>query len=485
MKKESIWLQNREKKQFSKLTKDEKTDVLIIGGGLTGLSLAYFLKDSNLKVTIIEQNEIGRGMTGHTTGKLTYLQDIVYQDITKAYDEDTAYKYYLSQKEAIKLVQKIIKQNKIACDYELVPSILFATTKKEIEKIKKEETFFTNYHIPYEKISKLKIDFPCLYGIKVNDTAVFNPIKYLDALANIVSKANTKIYEHTKAVKIDGTTVITDNHKINAKKIVFASHYPFPIFLGMIPFKSHIENSYIIASAVKENAKFSAITASKPTYSLRYSKMNDIYRLLAGNSHKTSKDQDYKKKYDELLKAHQKFFQEPVSFVWHAHDLMTPDHMPYIGEVTKDIYMATGYNKWGMTNATIAGKIMADLILDKKNRYESLFSFKRKFSLTRMGKITTDIFEEGKVYLKTKMMENSESKHVTIQKINGIKVGIYKENGKEYKVLTKCPHTGCNLIFNAFDKTWDCPCHGSRFDIEGNLINGPSPYSIKIKNEKK
>ena len=175
-------------------------------------------------------------------------------------------------------------------------------------------------------------------------------------------------------------------------------------------------------------------------------------------------------------------FNAEIEYMWSAHDVMTNDSIPYIGKIdNEEIYIATGFNKWGMTNGVLSGKIITDLILNKFNPYISIFSFKRKFSALRILNLVKNDLNTVFTLITTKMFKNHKFyNHVEVVNIDGEPIGIYHHNGKEYKVKNTCPHMKCSLIFNEVEKTWDCPCHGSRFDIKGNAISGPSTYSIKL-----
>ncbi len=485
MKNKSLWKDTVKLKETKSLNQDIETDILIIGGGITGISSAYFLKDK--QVTLIDRGLIGMGVSANTTGKLTFLQDQIYLDIIKAHSEPIAYQYFLAQKEAIKLVVDIIKENNIECNLEENQSIVFTDNEKEILKIKKLESFFNKYNIEFGLITNLPIKFPCKYGIKVNDTYVFNPLKYLNKLKEILIKNKVSIYENTKATTLskenDYYIVETDKNKIKAKKVIVATHYPFFIKPGFIPFKTHISKSYIIASLTDNNPKFNAITNTDPIYSFRYYNDHNIYFLYSSISHPNSRDLNYEENYNKLIENYNQYFNYKINYIWSTHDVITNDYLPYIGMLKPNLYIATGYNKWGMTNGTIAGKILSDLVKDEKNKYEDLFKIKRKNSLKKCSNCLYSNYITSSTLISNKLKSNKPFYHnnVYITTMNGKKVGVYiDEKNDKHIVSNICPHLKCNLIFNNFDKTWDCPCHGSRFDIDGNIIQGPSVYNIKI-----
>lgn len=484
MKNISLW-KDLEKIDKSKntLTSNIETDILIIGGGMSGLSTAIELLEKDQKFIIVEKKQCGLGITANSTGKLTFAQGIVYDKIMKNYDYITAFKYYKSQKDAMKKAYDNIQKYDIDCDYEVVPSYVFTNKDSEINKIKKEQRFYDRAKVKYRTIYSLPNNYPLKYGLEFEDTAMFNPLKYVCGLKKVIEKSANKIYENTTVHEIKKLgnlyEVITDRGSIYAKKVIAACHYPFFIIPGLIPFKTYIDKSYILATKM-ESPKISAITSNKPTISMRNYK--DDYFIFSTNSHSTSNHYNYKKQFDELMLKYGEYFNNEITHIWSNHDIMTNDHIPYIGKVNNEqIYIATGFNKWGMTNGIISGKIITDLILNRYNPYSSIFSFKRKFSILRILNLIMNDLKTGFTLISTKIVKNHKFyDHVEVVNIDGEAIGIYHHNGKEYRVKNTCPHMKCSLIFNEVEKTWDCPCHGSRFDIKGNVITGPSNYSIKL-----
>ena len=479
MKKNTIWLEDINSEKSKSLNKNLDIDVLIIGGGITGLSTAYHLINSNLKVCLVEKNLIGHAVSSRTTGKLTYLQDNIYTKLN-----DKSKKYYESQNDAIKIVENIIKENNIKCDYEKVESYLYTDQDSEIDNIKKEEDMLIKMNVEYKKYDKLPINIDCKYAIGVKDTAVFHPIKYLNELKKIIIKNDINIYENSNVTSIkkeDETYICEVNGNIvKAKKIVVATHYPFFLIPLMIPLRTYIEKSYISASFIDKDEKFSAITISQPIKSIRYHK--DYFIYLTG-THNLCIKCNCKDNFNNLIKDLSELNLKP-NYIWSNHDIMTEDSLPYIGYIDDNLLIGTGYNTWGMTNGSLAGKILSDLILNKKNKYKNLFDPRRNKKIKDMIKYPMNMSYNIKAFTQNKLVKNKSwySNNVKFTKINGKNVAIYiDENKKEHIVYNLCPHLKCSLIFNEVEKIWECPCHGSRFDIDGKCIFGPSKYDITYK----
>lgn len=480
MKKSSIWLEDINYIPNESLNKNIDVDVLIIGGGITGLSIAYHLKDENLKTCLIERNEIGQGVTARTTGKLTYLQETIY---TKLNSEEKAKLYLESQIDAIKIVESIIAKNNIKCDYERILSYLFTEDEKYIHKIEQEKELLEKFGIRTKEVDQLPNNRKIKYGISVDKTAVFHPIKYLIGLKENI-KDKIDIYENTKIIDIDEEDNYyickTDKYIVKAKQIVIATHYPYFLLPFMMPFKCHLEKSYV-AAFEHDNYHFSAINTNQPTISIRYHQDNQkSYQLYLNGSHNLAFKNNDDENFNNLLKD----LKTEPDYIWSNKDLITNDFLPYIGKLKDNMYIATGYNTWGMTNGTIAGKVISDLIINKENKYQNLFDPKRSINVSKIINFSLDVVSNIKSFVGSKIIKNKSwyPDNVQFKQIDGEDVAIYiDENKKEHIVYQKCPHMKCNLLFNVEEKTWDCPCHGSRFDVDGNCIEGPSNYSITYK----
>jgi len=485
MKNYSIWMDGIEKEKYPTLDKDLEVDVLIVGGGITGISTAYHLRKSKLKVCVVDRNEIGFGISAKTTGKLTYLQDLMYTKLSKKHLSNIPNNYLKSQKEAIKLVESIIKKHNIECDYTNQKSYLFASTKEEINKLKHEKELLSYMRVKVEE-EKMPINIDCKYCISVNDTAYFHPLKYIIKLARVCIQDGVEIYENTKITNIDKEKDVyvctSGNNTIKANKVILACHYPFFLFPFFFPLKGRLERSYISASRVLENKNMSGINTTKDTESFRYhsDNLNNYFIYLKG-SHNLANKFNVKENFNKLVDSVYNINIKP-EYIWSNIDIITNDYLPYIGLIQDNLYIGTGYNTWGMTNGSLAGKILSDLVLGKENKYSKLFDPRRDAS--SIGSITEDIFSSAKPFVQNKIIKNKAfySNKVLFAKKDGKNIAIYiDDNGKEHIVYNKCPHLKCSLIFNEVEKTWDCPCHASRFDIDGNVIEGPSCYNISFK----
>lgn len=485
MKEKSIWREGFPKNSCTKLEKDLDVDVLIIGGGMTGISTAYHLRNSNLNVCLVEKNMIGGGVTSRTTGKLTYLQENIYSTLKTYVGKEQAKLYLESQIDAIKMVTNIIKVENIECNLDKVNSYVFSNTSTK--KMNKEKNLLMELGINIKEAMKLPNGEDVEDAFYTEDTYVFHPLKYLYALKDICLNKNISIYENTKIIAMDKEDNIyickTCKNTIKAKHVVLALHYPYFIIPFLMPLKAHLEKSYIEAFKVDKNHYFSAITISKPTISIRYhSDNNKNFQLYLTNSHNLCVKNNEKENFGDLMKAK----SNNPDYIWSNKDIMTMDSLPYIGSLNDDnsLLIGTGYNTWGMTNGSLAGKIISDIILEKENKYIELFNPKRGLNIGKIINFPLILGSNIYSFTKTKLKKQKSwyFSNVKFEERDGKQIAIYvDENNKEHIVYNICPHFKCSLIFNEIEKTWDCPCHGSRFDIDGNCIEGPSNYNITYK----
>ena len=479
----SIWNKKEIITKKEKLKNDIEVDILIIGAGMTGMNLAYFLKDKN--ICVVDANKVGHGVTLNTTAKINYFQERIYSKIKNMTNEESAIKYLKSQRFAIEKLKEIIEKESIDCDLKKVTSYVFASKESEVKPLEKEYEFLKNNNINiYEKELPMKTKSYKSYC--VNDTYIFNPIKYLQGIYNILSK-KISIYENTKIIKVDKVDdyyiCSGTNHQIKAKKIVFASHYPYFLNPFFLPIKSSIEKSYIIVSKVYENKNFTCISSSTPTYSCRYyDDGKNIYQISLGESHNTSFKQNdlyHFNKVKEIFNLKEK----DIVYKYSNVDIITIDHMPYIGKIKDNMYISTGYNTWGMTNSVLGASIISDMVLEKENEYIDLFNPNR-FNLSNIIKLPYILFSQTKSFIGPKILKYKlwYPTKVDFYHEDGTSLAKYKDkNGFEHIIHNKCPHLGCSLIFNEKELTWDCPCHSSRFNIDGKCIKGPSNYDITYK----
>lgn len=495
----SLWIETTKNQLHLKsLTQNLETEVCIIGAGLFGLTTAYYLTKQGKKVVVVEKDDIGEKVSGNTTGKITSQHGLFYSHLIEDYGINYAQKYLGVNEKAIQNIKEIIDTEQIECDFEEQSAYVFTTNQDEVIEIEKEVDAVNKLGKKAKLITNVDKPFKMTAGIEFDNQAQFHPRKYMIGLANVILKDN-QIYNYTTATDVqkygEKFLIATDRGNVLADSVVLATHYPIVNFPGFYFIKMYQSTSYIIA--IETNSKIPEgmyITAKEPVYSFRSAKYNNKNIVLIGGSeHKTGEAIADNSHYTELEKKAKELYPDcKVLFRWNTRDCISLDKIPYIGEFSnlyKNMYVGTGFKKWGMTFSNIAGKIVSDKILGKQNEYEDLFTptrlkpIKNRWEVKNMLKETVDSIALNKFKIDPSSISEIENDNASIMKIDGENIGIYKDkNGKLYAVSPVCTHLGCLLTWNNIDKTWDCPCHGSRFDYMGKNIYEPAIKDLNVKN---
>lgn len=436
------------------------------------------LKQKGRDVVLIDAAEIASGNTKNTTAKITSQHDLIYSKLIVEFGEEKARQYAKANELAIKKYKEIIEDKRIECDFEEKPAYVYSLN--EVDVLKEEVEAAKNLGIDAEFVQEANLPFKINGAVKFNNQAQFNPLKFLKGISN-----ELVIYENTRALEIKENLVVTSGGNITANNIVVATHYPIMNAPGYYFMKMHQERSYVLALENTSEIDGMYIDLNKEGYSFRT--YNNLL-LLGGISHRTGENEEGGS-YDELRKVAKRLYPKAKEkYYWSAQDCMTIDGIPYIGRYsseTPNIYVATGFNKWGMTSSMVSAMIISDMILEKENDFSEIFS-PRRFDLSlSINNIANDLIETAKnfiaqkVYIPSSEIEHIKNGHGGIIEYNGEKVGVYKnKEGKEFFVSTKCTHLGCQLSWNSDELTWDCPCHGSRFDYKGRLIGSPATKDL-------
>jgi len=489
----SYWSDTADKANFNKLEENVEVDVCIIGAGITGISTAYMLSDENLKVCIIDKGKVGGGVTENTTAKVTSQHELIYKYLLDTFGYESAKKYLDSNEEAIKRIEDIIKKENIECGWGKADAYVYTCREEYKQKIKDEVEAVRRLGLNAEYTEKTELPFKILSAIKFPNQAKFHPLKYIYALLEIITKRNVQIYENTKAINIKHITnsyeIATEKNYIKAKYVVLATHYPIKNFPGMHFLKMYQDRSYAIAIEQKEHQiKGMYISAEVPTTSFR--PINDELLIIGGEGHKTGENnKELDKVYSTLEKYAEEIFPNSTTkYKWATQDCVSIDKVPYIGEFSKflpNLYVATGYKKWGMTTSNVAAKIISDKILGEPNEYAEIYIATR-FGPCKNHKEFGNILKQTTYSLAINKIKKSKFRLEDIKldsggviEHDGKKIGVYKDkNGEIFMVKPYCKHLGCELSWNNLEKTWDCPCHGSRYDYKGNLITEPSVKNL-------
>ena len=459
----SFWLETNKLNKYKSLDQNLECDVCVIGGGITGISCAYYLSKNNLKTVVLEKDKIASKTTGHTTAKITSQHDLFYDYLIMSKGEEFAKKYYQANENAIYNIEKIIKDENIDCDFKRTDSYVYTKDINSVEDIKKEVEAVKQIDGECSFVEKINIPLQIKGAIKFPNQAKFNPIKYMNGLCNVIEKNDGLIYEKSKVIeyKKDGDIfkILVETEKakylVKCKYLIVATRYPIFNMPGYHFIKMYQEISYGIATKLPTNitVKDMYISKDKPVISIRSAKYNnEDYLLVIGNNHKTGEEVCTKERYEILSEVAKDIVGDcKIDYYWNTEDCIGLDKIAYIGrysELIDNMYVATGFRKWGMTTSNIAANIILDLIQGKENEYLEIYDS------TRLEPI-----------------KNSAEIGNMLKEISESIIAPRFDLGRKKRY---CTHLGCELTWNELTNTWDCPCHGSRFEASGESIEVPS-----------
>lgn len=487
---QSYWMESTPTTNFPALEEDVKVDVAIVGGGMVGITSAFLLKEEGLKVAIIEADHIVQGTSGHTTAKLTAQHNLIYDKIKNSMGEEKAKLYADANLSAIDFVENLVKKKNIDCDFHRCPAYVYTQQDNYIQKIEDEAKTASQLGIKAFYLNETPLPFPVKAAVRFDNQARFHPRKYLLALANEIPGNGSHIFEQTRALDIEGDhpfSVVTNRgKKVTADKVIIASHFPFYDRTGFYFARIYPERSYAVGVKIKERFPGGMyITAEDPGRSLRTQEYKGGELIIvSGEHHKTGQGEDMANHYKNLINfVSDSFGLEEVLYRWSTQDYTPADEVPYIGNHTSDkpnIYVATGFRKWGMTNSTVSAILIKDLIVKGESPWKQVYDpsrFTPAASAKNFVMENANVAKEfilGKLSALPKRVEVGRGEG-TVVEIDGHRIGVYlDEKCTLHLVDTTCTHMYCELQWNSAEKSWDCPCHGSRFTYEGEIIDGPA-----------
>lgn len=474
---ESIWNKTCKIERKSALNGDIKTDVAVIGGGMAGILTAYQLERAGVHTVVLEAEQIGGGQTKNTTAKITCQHGLFCRTFIEKKGKETARLYVQANQDAVEEYKRIICQEQIDCDLRVSDAYVYSRDKEKLEQ-ETEAAGELGINASFEK--QIEIPVECAGAVRFRDQAEFHPLKFIEALAKKLT-----VYEETPAKEVEGNWIITPCGKVMAGKIVFATHFPFINFPGLYFARMHQERSYVIAL---ENAgRLNGMYIGDGEEALPF-RQYDRYILLGGQGHRTGENRKGGRYIRLKEKAAELYPGSRTAACWSAQDCITADSIPFIGGYAgdrPDWLVATGFQKWGMSSAMVSALLIRDIICGTANPYEKVFDPSR-FSAEEIPQLIKDGGNAVKglakriFHIPDETAAALERGHGAVVETSQGKAGVYKtEEGEIFQVDIVCPHLGCELTWNPDERTWDCPCHGSRFDYRGNLLEGPAQEGIR------
>ena len=488
---QAVWSKGGEKSIYPPLMGDLTVDVAIVGAGITGLSTAYQLAKAGKTVAILEQDQVGMGTTGFSTGNLYAPVGERIAELSRKHDEQTMREVVASRLSAIGFIEDRVNEFQLDCDFQRVPWHLFTTLEsgESSEIIQKELQALKAVGLAVGKEAMRGFPFVVDSLLTLPNQAQIDPLRYVTALASATVSGNCKIYENTKVIDVkQGTPCLVETAQgtVMAENVVMATHTPKGIYSVHAAMMTHREFAFAVrlSGELPEPGIYWHLLAGSQ-YSIRpYRKDGEEYLLVLGGEYNMGTDSSVEsfKKLESYLRVH--FDVEEVSFLWAAQNYKSADYLPYIGSGTlhPHIHIATGFSSDGLVYGTVAGMIIGDSILDKKNPWAGLYTPSRftpvasagnvlKENVVVVGHLLKDYLFYGEVD-ELKEIKPGEGKTV---KIDGEHLAAFRnEMGEIHLVSGICTHMGCAVSWNSIEKSWDCPCHGSRFSVDGEVLEGPA-----------
>lgn len=429
----SVWSDSTVLPKFNKLSRDIKTDVLIIGGGITGILCAYMLHRAGIDYVLAEAGTICSGATKNTTAKITVQHGLIFNKMLNRFGAEKTSQYLNANLLALSEYKTMCLNTE--CDFENRDSCVYSRDDRSI--IDKELDALKKIGFTARYTSCNELPFQVAGGVKFSNQAQFNPLKFIAAIS-----PDLNIFEHTKVKELIKQTAITDSGKITANKIIAATHFPFINKHGSYFLKMYQHRSYELA--LEDAPEIMDMYVDEKSGGMSFRSYKDML-LIGGGGHHTGKQGEA---WNSLLDFAKRYYPNAKeAYRWAAQDCMTLDHIPYIGRYTnrtQDFFVATGFNKWGMTSSMAAAMILTDMIKGKDNPNFQVFSPSRSIMRPQLA---INAFEAVSGWL--------------------------------YPSVKRCPHLGCALKWNRHEHSWDCSCHGSRFTSEGKLIDNPATGNLK------
>lgn len=496
---ESIWIATTETHQFGVLESPMEVDVAVLGAGIAGLTTALMLKEASLRVAVIDMGRVSGATTGHTTAKVSAQHGLVYDTLSSKLGRDAALAYAGANTSAVELIEDLVREHGIDCDWERRPAYAYTELDSHVGQIEKEVEAARQAGVAASFTAETDLPWPVKAAVRFDHQAQFHPRRYCLALARLVDSGGSRVFEQTRALDVDEGSpcvVKTDRHDVRAAFVVLATHLPF-LDRGAYFARCHPEREYALAAALEGPVpKGMYISVEQPTRSVRQHPFHGGELLiLSGESHKTGQDAATEQHYTALEDfARERFEVHAVHYRWSTQDHMSLDGVPYIGKLRRAsdrLYVATGFNKWGMTSGTVAGLVIRDLILERDNPWADLFDPKRVNVVASAATFVKENVNVARRFVQDRLAQRASTSPDQLEPGEGqvVSAGLEQialsrdEGGELHAVSARCTHMGCIVHWNPAETSWDCPCHGSRFAADGKLLEGPAVTPLEDRSD--
>ena len=482
----SLWLDTSEGPAYPSLSRDIEVDVVVVGAGITGITTGLLLKRGGARVAVLEAGRVCEGTTGHTTAKVSSLHGTVYRELSSTFGEEGARVYAQANEGGLDLISRLVRELAIDCDLRRKPNYTYATTPAGLRDVEQEAEAARAAGLPVMFTDRLDLPYPVSGAVGVPDQAEFHPRRYVLALAAELAGDGSHVFEHSRVTAVDQgapVRVRANGRRITAGTVIVATGMPI-LDRGLYFARETPVRSYVVAVRGGWRAEGMYISADEPTRSLRTHPHGDGELILVGGeSHKPGTG-DPARSYDRLEAfAREQLDAQDVAYRWATQDYVPADGMPYVGRLwpfSDRVLTATGFRKWGLANGTAAATILSDRVLGRDNPWSRTFDSMRVKPLAAARGILKEGAQDGFYFFADRVRKRASAQDVPPGEGrvvgNGVsQSAVYRdEAGTLHSLSARCTHLGCIVSWNGAERTWDCPCHGSRFDVDGRVVQGPA-----------
>jgi glycine/D-amino acid oxidase-like deaminating enzyme/nitrite reductase/ring-hydroxylating ferredoxin subunit len=493
----SYWVATAPSTSFPAYQGDDlKVEAAVLGGGITGLTTAMLLKQAGVSVAVVEAGRVACGVTGYTTAKVTSLHGLTYAKLRSTFGEPGARAYGEANQEGIALIERLVQELGLHCDFEHLPAYTYTEDSQRVSAIEEEVEAAQQVGLPASFSSEIGLPFPVQGAVRFEDQAQFHPRKFCVGLAEAIDGDGGHVFEQTRALDLQlgfPCTVKTEHGPLQAEHVVLATHLPFFDPAGLFAKTSPSRSYAALVSLTDAAPPGMYLSADAATRSVRPLVSGANEAVLAGEEHKVGHGRDTRTHYQALERwARERFPVESVDYRWSAQDYLPADNVPYIGRLIPGygrLHVATGFKKWGMTHSAVAAMLLRDHITGRSNPWSELFKATRLHPLASAKELAVHNLDVGLRFAGDRLLtlrpppaRDLAPGEAGLRELDGEKVAAYRDqDGRLHAVAGRCTHLGCLVAWNAAERTWDCPCHGSRYTYDGQVIQGPAVDHLERK----
>jgi glycine/D-amino acid oxidase-like deaminating enzyme/nitrite reductase/ring-hydroxylating ferredoxin subunit len=488
----SLWLTTTPTPAYPRAPSGLEVDALVIGGGIVGMTAALLLRRDGGRVALVEAGRISGGVTGYTTAKLSSLHGLTYSQLVQKHDEEAARVYGEANEAGIERIAELVEELGIDCEFRRKPNFTYSEEPSEREQIEQEASTAASLGLPASYVEDVDLPFPVSAAVRFENQAEFHPRRYVLGLAEAFEREGGQIFEASPVTSVDQGSPcrvrVEEGVELTADRVVVATHMPV-LDRGLFFARVHPERSYVISARKSEPLPEGMyLSTESPSHSIRVARIDgEDHLLVGGEGHKTghsTPEESYRRLADY---ARDRFGMEKVELRWGSQDNIPVDGIPYVGALwpfSDRLLTATGFKKWGLAAGTAAAMMLADRVAGRENPWAPTFDAQRVNALASAPEFVKENADVGLRFvadrLKRRSVRSLNRGQGGVVRHGAGQAAVYKDDeGRLHALSARCTHLGCIVNWNGADKTWDCPCHGSRFGTDGTVIEGPATRPLE------